>query len=452
MLWEKSLVVPSEQGVILQKLIFPLTFVAFVFSILTCASCERPASSANTITIWHWMTDRHQTFLKLAEQYQRETGIKVNFELYAPSDSYIQKIVASAQARVLPDIYGIIDKKKIVASFIESGFVSDLTVEFEKNNAEWKNSFFPKALAVNVFVDGNIYNIQPGIYGVPIDVTNVQMLFNEGLLEKAGIEGPPKTFEEFIKDIRSLRRIGISGFVSGWGEMWMIECFASNYAFNIMGEEKVMATIRGEVPYTDPDWIKVFQIFSTLRDEGAFIEGIVTKPNKNAEQDFALERAAFAFNGSWCVNVYNDMNPNLRYGAMLPPAINPNLPMKIWGGAGSSFVVNNTSKNKQAAIDFLRWLTQKDQQVVLAMETKNLPANRNALASIDKILSEFAGAMDSTTHPSIWPANEDPLVNEVYTRGLQSIIIGEKSPEQVASEVQKVKERQMEKSRIRSKK
>src|SRR3989338_5152575 len=121
----------------------------------------------------------------------------------------------------------------------------------------------------------------------------------------------------------------------------MADCFASNYAFNIMGEEKVMATFRGEIPYTDPDWIKVFNIFAQLRKSGALAEGIVTKVNKFAEQDFALERAAFAFNGSWCVNVYHDMNPNLQYGVMVPPAVESKYPLQIWGAAGSSFLVNN---------------------------------------------------------------------------------------------------------------
>src|SRR5438552_11546331 len=32
--------------------------------------------------------------------------------------------------------------------------------------------------------------------------------------------------------------------------------------------------------------------------------GVVTMINKSAEQTFANGKAAFAFNGSWCVNVY----------------------------------------------------------------------------------------------------------------------------------------------------
>lgn len=421
--------------------------LSYILCLALCLGCGKRKEEANVISIWHWMTDRHKAFEELARRYETQTGIKVKIELYAPSDAYTSKIIASAQARVLPDIYGILDKKEIFASFIESGFVADLTDEFAQNGAEWEKSLFPKALDVNRFVEDNIYKIKPGIYGVPLDVTNIQMLYNKKLFKKAGISKPPRTFSEFLKAVEALKRVGIAGLVSGWGEMWMADCFASNYAFHIMGEEKVMATYRGEVPYTDPDWLKVLDVFRELKEAGAFIEGIVAKPNKFAEQDFALERAAFAFNGSWCVNVYHKMNPQLEYGVMLPPVINPDLPMRVWGGAGSSLVVNNNSPRKDKAIAFLRWLTAKDQQAYLAQETKNLPSNREALSSIPKILSDFAAVMDQTTHPTIWPYNESPVVIEKFDKGIQSIIIGEKTPRQVALEVQAVKEMELKKTR-----
>lgn len=391
------------------------------------------------------MTDRQDAFVKLAGQYEQQTGVKVNFELYAPSDIYSRKVIAAAQASVLPDIYGVLGEKKKMASFIEGGFVADLTEEFQKEDAAWEKSLFEKTLNVNRFEEGNVYQVKPGIYGVPIDATNIQMLYNQDLLAKAGIKAPPATFDEFLNAIAALNRVGISGFVSGWGEIWMIDCFTSNYALNIMGEEKVMATFRGEVPYTDPDWIKVFNLFKTLRDKKALADGIVAKGNKYAEQDFALGRAAFTFNGSWCVNVYDKMNPGLHYGAMLPPRINPGRPMQIWGGAGSSFVVNGFSKNKGLAIDFLKWLTAKEQQVFLAQETKNLPSCREALSAIPEVLAQFAGAMDATTHPSIWKYNESPMVIETLGKEIQAILIGEATPAEVAAEVQKIKQREMDK-------
>jgi len=422
-----------------------LVILCSCLTLTILAGCSQPPRPSNKLLLWHWMTDRNDTLQKLAEQYQQETGIEVTIQLFAPSEAYSQKIIAAAQANVLPDIYGILDKKSIVADFIKAGLVADLTDAMEADNGQWKNSLFDKALADRRFDAGNIYGITPGIYGVPIDVTNEQLLYNKKLLAKAGIKTPPVSFDEFIRDSQALKRVGITPFVSGWGELWLLDCFASNYAFNIMGEDKIFDTFRGKVKYTDPDWIKVFSIFAELRDKGVLIDGIVTKGNKYAEQDFALERAAFTFNGSWCVNVYHDMNPGLDYGLIPPPPISILYPLKIWGSAGSSFVVNASSPNKDKAIAFLKWLTAKEQQTVLARETNNLPSNKEALSAISPILEDFAKGMDQSTHPNIWPLNEDPSVSEAFDKGIQDIIIGEKTPQQVADDVQKVKDLQMAK-------
>jgi raffinose/stachyose/melibiose transport system substrate-binding protein len=420
---------------------------AVFMTVAVIAGCGKPKTPSNKITLWHWMTDRDDTFKKLAKQYKELTGIDVVVQLFAPSDSFSQKVIAAAQANVLPDIYGVLDKKAILADFVHAKLVEDLTPAMSMDNAAWGSTFFDKALADKRFEADNIYKVKPGIYGVPIDVTNEQMLYNKRLLAKAGITTPPATYDEFIKAVEALKRVGITPFVSGWGELWLADCFASNYAFNIMGEEKVFDTFRGKVKYTDPDWVKVLGVFADLREKGALIDGIVTKGNKYAEQDFALERAAFTFNGSWAVNVYRDMNPKLDYGVMLPPAISKAHPLKIWGGAGASFVVNGQSPNKDKAIDFLKWLTAKEQQAVLARETNNLPANREAMKDISPVLEDFAKGMESSTHPNTWPLNEDPLVIEAFDKGIQSIIIGEKTPQQVAQDVQNVKEAQMARKR-----
>jgi len=439
-----------EEGV--KKILSP-ALCLIVGVVLFCAvlsGCSNQKSNSNTVTVWHWMTDRNKALQELARRYEEQTGIKIKIDLFAPSDSYTKKITASTQADILPDIFGILDTKKTFSDFIKYGYIADLTSEFQKNDSQWKKSIFEKALNSNTFKDNNAYGVKPGIYGVPLDVTIIQMLYNKKLLAKAGYKAPPKTFQEFIEISHALKRVGVPGMVSGWGELWMLECFASNYAFNILGEEKIMATYRGEVPYTDEDWIEVFDIFKKLVDNHMLIEGVIAKPNKEAELDFALQRAAFAFNGSWSVNVYYEMNPDLEYGVFLPPAVHFDRPLKIWGGEGSSFVVNGHSPRKAQAIAFLKWLTAQEQQEYLARETNNLPSNRKALATIPAILEEFARGMDHATHPTIWKLNEQPLVMERFTRGLQAIILGKKTPVQVAQEVQKIKVREMQRAAKRN--
>ncbi|MBI4432910.1 MAG: extracellular solute-binding protein [Candidatus Omnitrophica bacterium] len=395
------------------------------------------------MTIWHWMSDRDDAFNELAKRYTEETGVNVKFDLYAPSEIYSQRVKGAIQTNTLPDIFGVLGENQDFASFIQSGYVADLTeaLNAPMDGATWKEAFFEKALAVNEFKEGNPHGVKPGIYGLPLDVSTIRMIYNKNLYAKAGLDpnAPPKTWEEFMEHSRILKAKGLPGFVSGFGEIWMLDALASNWAMNLMGPEKVFATYEGKVPYTDRDWIKIFALFKEMADEGVLVDGTVTMVNKAAEQTFANERATYAFNGSWCVNVYKGMNPDLDYAAFLPPLISKARPMKIWGGAGSSFVIHEASPRKEAAIAFLKWLTSDAQQVYLAESTLNLPANKNAVKEISPILSQFAGNMDHVVHPNVYPVHEKPEVREAFDKGIQSILIGEKTPEELAAEVQKVK-------------
>jgi len=441
----------SRQGEKMNKFFTKHTCLITIFLTLILAGCggQNAGKASNRISVWHWMTDRQQAFEELSKKYEAKTGIKVSFELYAPSDAYSQKVRAAAQGDTLPDVFGILGEKRDFASYIKAGRIFDITPYMEADAGAWKKEFFAKALAVNEFNQGNSYGITPGVYGVPIDVMTIQMVYNKDLFKELGLNPnkPPVTFQEFIDIGKKIKQAGKQGLVSGWGEVWMIDCLANNFAFNIMGKDKVLATIKGQVPYTDPDWIKVLSLFKEMQDSGVLSSGLVTMVNKTAEQLFANGKAVFAFNGSWCVNVYKGMNPSLNYGAMLPPKASEKFPMAIWGGAGSSFMVNANSANKEEVVKFLKWLTEKEQQVYLAEVTNNLPANKDSLGKISPILAQFASAMDYSTHPNVWGVSEFPAVIEALDKGIQSIIIGEKTPEQVAAAVQKIKDRELAKKR-----
>ncbi|MBN2097139.1 MAG: extracellular solute-binding protein [Candidatus Omnitrophica bacterium] len=427
-------------------LLFIVVIVSLIGAITGCA--RAPQQKQADVVIWHWMTDRKNAFSELAARYEQETGRKVEFKLFAPSGVYTQKIQAATQAGTLPDIFGVLGEKEGFAIFIKSGHILNLDDAMQANNNEWQDKFFSKALIVNKFEKHNEFDVPPGIYGVPLDVSNIQMLYNKDLFRQAGLdpENQPRTFDEFIDAAKKLKQAGIQGLVSGWAETWMINCLASNFAFNIMGERKVMDTFRGKVPYTDADWIEVFNLFKRMADEGVLAKGIVAMNNKDAEQNFANGRAAFAFNGSWCVNVYKGMDPNLNYTAMFVPRASQRYPLLIWGGAGSSLMINARSKNQEQALAFLQWLTDDAQQAYLAEATNNLPANKNSLENISPILAQFAQSMENTTHPNIWPVHEKGPVVEAFNVGLQSVILGTKTPEQVAEEIQEVKVREMAKN------
>jgi ABC-type glycerol-3-phosphate transport system substrate-binding protein len=416
-----------------------LVILLICFNFIGCSNSQKDNSPK--VTIWHWMSDRHDAFTQLAQKYQQEKKVNIHFELF-PHSAYTQKINAAEAANDLPDLFGILGEKRVLASFAKEKRIEDLTPYMEEQNSSWKERFIDICLEFNYFRKNNIYDISSGIYGVPIDAMSIQFLYNKKLLEEEGFdpETPPETFVAFLNVAKLAKdRKNIYGLSSGWGETWLIYCLATNYAFDIMGQKKFFDTIKGKISYTDPDWIKVFSLFKKLQETDVLVPGITTMNNKEAEQIFATNRSFFTFNGSWGVNTYQQINPELEYATMPPPKANQDYTPGIWAGAGASFVVNADSETKKEAIEFLKWLTEKEQQIFLIKATNNLPSIKGLKEGIPTNMSYFLDNQQYFTHPRLWPENENSRVVEAINRGIQNIVIGEKTPEEVAAEVEKTK-------------
>ena len=393
------------------------------------------------IVIWHWMADRQAVLESLADMYFNETGTKVKFVLVSPSEKYANKIRFASTLGRLPDIYGMLGGVWEFSRFINSGYAVELSEYLDADGGRWRDEFLNGVIAENEFRPGNEQNVTPGIYGISIDVNNIQMVYNKKLFKQAGLdpEEPPRTWGEFIECGRKLKEAGIPVLVSGWGELWMIDCFADIYAWNLMGQDQIMRTIKGDISYTGHDWVRVLKLFEEMKNAGMLVDGITAMDNKRAEEIFANSQAAMAFNGSWCVNVYREMNPSLDYGVFMPPRLSGEYPMKIWGGVGAPFIVNAKSKNKKEAIDFLKWLTAEEQQVYLSRTTCNLPVNKRAIFSVPSKLKEFADDMGSVVHPKVFTMVENSKVREEFDRGAQAVINGQETPEDVTKSVKKIK-------------
>jgi len=61
--------------------------------------------------------------------------------------------------------------------------------------------------------------------------------------------------------------------------------------------------------------------------------------------------------------------------------------------------------------------------------------------NMSPILKQFSDLMKDSIHPTRFPVTEDPKVQEVFDKGIQSILIGEKTPEDVAAETKKAKDK-----------
>lgn len=410
---------------------------------VTVAGCQSgtPAPSASTsvpptgevLTFWHYWTDREQLMNDLAAQYKAQTGVEVKMEL-VPGDGLQQKFQAAAQAGNLPDISASwTTVGDTVAPYAKDGQIVNLD---QTNAKDWMSARFTKTSLENVsFLAGNQWSVTPGAYYVPIDVNNMQFLYNKDLFAKAGIATPPATMDDFIADSQKLRAAGIQPFVSGFGS-WGQDSMAVLYQWRSIGQDGMEQTFRGKTSYNSAPWISSLALFKTLADNKVFADGILGYDMPAAEALFAGGKVAMLYDGSWATSTFGLTNPDFKnYGVFMPPTWGDH-PQYIAGGVGASAFVTGTSKHQQAAVDFLKWLTDVPQQKVYSEKSLNIPANKQVVDALpaDDNTRLWAQAMDM-----IFPTSKYSMTGPVQTtmdKGIQDIIAGKATPEQIAAKMQ----------------
>jgi ABC-type glycerol-3-phosphate transport system substrate-binding protein len=398
----------------------------------------KSTSKGKTIVFWHYLTDREQLLQQLADRYKKETGVTVKLTLLSP-DIEAQKFQASVQAHTLPDV--VVSWKgpgEDLAPYAKQGIIYRL----DKAMKSWSNRFPAQELQAVSFQPGNTFGVKPGKYLVPLDSNNMQILYNKDLFAKAGIKTAPTRWRELIADAQKLRAHGITPFTTGLGS-WPVDSLATIYQWNIIGRKNMTATFAGKIPYTNPIWVNFLNFFAGWKDANLFDQGALADDLPAAENEFVNGKAAMIFDGSWALGVFHQANPNFKhYGVFMPPAApNSKNPVYIPGGVGAEIFVVGTSPVRSEALAFVKWLTDAKQQAQYAKSSFNLPANTSvptSLLSSNPVIADFANKM-TRVQPAL-PNGMPAPVATTMDAGLQRLLAGESSADDVAKKMQKAAE------------
>ncbi|HZQ97548.1 MAG TPA: ABC transporter substrate-binding protein [Chloroflexota bacterium] len=395
-----------------------------------------PAKPATGTEITYLNQSRGQfaAMTKLAENYLAQTGVKINIDSPGPVD-YPKKLQAASQGGTMPDTYYALDAATM-APYYKAGFALNLKPEMDKG---WKKNFQPLILDLLELKEGNALGIPPGIYDAPWEVTSYGFLYNPALLEKAKVDTNkmPTTTPQLMDMLKQLKAASVGAFATGGdgGLLGMIQ----NYASNWLTDEQIDATHAGKQPWTADGWKKTIQLYADMRDAGVIFNNALSADTPTLEKSFFnVNEFAVFFTGVYSIPVQVTTAPNFTAYSAFPitkaadAANDPRTP----GGPGKNGVVNPKSKVVDAALAYIKWLTEKDQEQVFMDMVPLVPPNPEALDpnKIKPQLKPFAALMDKiqkVTTPRL------ASVNDALIKGVQSLLIKEKTVEQVLADVDK---------------
>jgi ABC-type glycerol-3-phosphate transport system substrate-binding protein len=388
---------------------------------------QGPDDGPVELTFMNQSRGQEEALTQLAEQYTEETGVKVTIDSPGPAD-YLPKLQSKAQSDSMPDIYSSFNATDM-AGFYKSGWAMDLTDELD---GEWGEDFSPAVIELSTFKDGNNLDVPAGIYTVHWEVQTYGFLVDESV----GIDAaaPPATMDEFIEQIAES---GDGNFtVASSLTPQLIQSYASNWLTN----DEISDTFDGKLSWESDGWRNAFQLLVDMKDAGILANDALPggqDDNPNVETSF--------FNNHEVGSIF-DASPGVSVGLRtapdydtfislpLPAAADATEEPRMLGLAGKGAVINPKGDHPEEALEFVKWLTEPEQQSVFAEQARILPSNPELLAGdVPSQLEGFASAIDTMQVLDNTPTTD---VNTAIKRDAQSLVLGEMTVDEVLADLQ----------------
>lgn len=378
--------------------------LALVAGLTACSGSSGDSSSSEKVTDLTLIAANSpwtEGLKTLAAEYEDETDIKVNLEFYGNEQlNDTLKVKLNAQSSDF-DIYGY-QVQDVMREFSRNGWLADMT-EYVESDKKWNWEDFQESARDAVTLDDKVY-------GVPVMTERHVMYYRADLLEEAGIE-VPTTLEELDAAAAELDDPdnGFYGIAMRGAKVPLVTQFSSFlYSYGGDFQDK-----DGNATVDTPEAKEAYEFYgSLLNNYGP--PGATNMGWPEASAIFAQGNAAFYLDAD--SQAYTFLDPassavvdTVAYGAF-PAGPAGSHPYSI---VPQTVGINEFSKKKDAAWDFIKWVTnEENSKVLLAEET--VPSARDSSWADEEATASFpAGLVDIVRNSEGTVGHDRPQLEQV---------------------------------------
>lgn len=358
--------------------------------------------STATITFWHTYGDSEEAqFLNEVLPLWKTVhpDIRIN-AVRQDSSQYHQMIVTSFGTGMSPDVARV-DIANIAAYAKQGGLVA-LSDYADFNDIAGR--YLDAPLATNLY--------KGKYYGLPLDTNCKAAVVNTKILRDIGLDEVPATMEEFIEAAKSRESYSLN--VSGVGD-WDMYPYFWLFGGKLTDERFTRAT-----GYLDgDDSIKAMKKLVDLHEQKVFtirdVDGTV-----DAWDGINSEYAMF-FEGPWYFGSYEDRAAIGIVAATIPTYKGRSASVV----GGENIAVFSTSKNKEAAYEFAKFMTSEDVQLAM-LKAGQLPILKSLVDSeavkSNPVWSVYMKQMQSAK--ARIPSPNNSAIQEIWSEMVTDIFVG----------------------------
>lgn len=369
------------------------------------------AQAQKEIVVWHgYRGGEKAAFEKVVNQFnQSQKGVKVS-TLAVPYDAFADKITAAVPRGKGPDVF--IFAQDRLGGWIAAG-----------NTVEPLDFFLDdkiKGRYLKATMDAMTY--QGNVYGLPLNFKVITLIYNKKLMPT-----PPKTSAELVSMGKKLTGNGRFGLAYWYSDFYYHAALMNGFGGGVFGQGR-KPTVNSPQNIQSLDLLNkwIGQKFMPEEPSTALITAL-----------FNQGKAAMVFSGPWFLG---EVSKDIDYGLAPLPTLNEagGKPMRPWMTVEGVYIAA-PSKNKDAAFEFIKYVTDVPAGKVLALEGRQTPANKGVYAdpqvAKDPILAAFRKQVDVAVPMPNYP--EMSMVWSPVTTAMGTIAKKTATPKQAMDIAQK---------------
>ncbi len=371
----------------MKRTICLLIAAMLLISMFGCAAkpanngADEDSSEQIVLTFWgHQENAINDSFKKIGDEFHAQhPNITIKFEFF-PYDEYEAKVLASLSSKTGgADLYELWGGWGV--DFCSTGALAQMPDEMAK---EIKADAYPSTYGALEYNDH--------LYGLPMEfnIESGAMLVNLHLLEKAGLN-IPTTWDELIEDAKKVKE--------GTGETMTVKGFdfvgwdSVPYTFTsmILSQGDNYLNDDGSFNFTSPAAKKAFTELTDLvvKDGVTNLVGLTGGDDMENYQLLFADQVVFAPRGPWTI-AEGEHTFDLKFGEDFTYAPLPWYGDKVafCNETGWSLAVNGSSKQQEAAFEFLNYFYQDDVLMGHDIASGFIPSKRS-VAEDPKLLESM---------------------------------------------------------------
>ncbi|MGD1820206.1 MAG: ABC transporter substrate-binding protein [Pleomorphochaeta sp.] len=411
-----------------KRIFIALLILAMIFSASVFANGTQEASSSKTdkveLTFSSWRTEDVPVYEEIISMFEAENpNIGVTYRPYK-TEEYQTVLAANFKGGTAADVihlraYGNFEQ------FAKPGYLLPLTEE----NVPGLANFDATSLAGGTSIYDN------NVYGVPYASQSLVIYYNKDIYKELGLS-EPQTWDEYISNLQACKKAGVTPISNGTYTGWMNEVLVGLVGSGVYKNSFFDDVTSGKTNFTDPRYVAALDRVKSLTPY--FPDGYESIDYVAQQMLFINGMAAHFMGGIWEASYFLSQNQDLNLGMFVCPPEEKGGQRYIAFYMDGSYGVNKSSTHQAEALKFVNFLASKEIQQLLSdklgVKTEHkdvVPQNSYLKIVSDPNLVKVPYVM------LVGFRYEQPTGSSLLQTGIQALISGDMTSEEVCATIQK---------------